>query len=172
MSRRGDRADDGNTTDREHQVRDATADVFGFVEDGLYVAVAVALTIAGIVLLGYSLYTFLANFGDGALTDNILELLDNLLLVFIVTEIIHTVRAVIDEKVLLAEPFLIVGIVAAIRRLIVVGAEAKELVGKPEFTDVLFEIGVLAGAVILLTASIFLLRNTHRSEPRPEHEPD
>jgi uncharacterized membrane protein (DUF373 family) len=171
MSKQRARAE-GDPNDLEHRARDATADAFGFVEDGLYVAVAVALTIAGVMLLGYSLYAFVIDLGDAAMSQSILELLDNLLLVFIVTEIIHTVRAVIDEKVLLAEPFLIVGIVAAIRRLIVVGAEAKDLVGRPEFTDILFEIAVLAGAVILLTASIFLLRNTHRSEPRPAHEPD
>ncbi len=153
-------------------MRDATADVFGLVEDGLYVAVALALTLAGVLLFGYSIYAFVTSFTGTSMSEAILELLDNLLLVFIVTEVIHTVRAVIDEKVLLAEPFLIVGIVAAIRRLIVVGAEAKELLGKPEFTDALWEIAVLAGTVILLTGAIFLLRNTHKSEPRPAHEPD
>ncbi len=170
MSERPSRSDE--TSEREHRVRDATADAFGFVEDGLYVAVALALTLAGVLLFGYTIYTFVTSFTETSLSGAILDLLDNLLLVFIITEVIHTVRAVIDEKVLLAEPFLIVGIVAAIRRLIVVSAEAKELLGKPEFSDALFEIGVLAGTVILLTGAIFLLRNTQRSEPRPAHEPD
>ena len=166
------RGPSGETSEREHRVRDATADAFGFVEDGLYVAVAVALTLVGVLLFAYSIYSFVTTFTETSMSEAILELLDNLLLVFIITEVIHTVRAVINEKVLLAEPFLIVGIVAAIRRLIVVGAEAKELLGEPEFSDVLLEIAVLAGTVILLTGAIFLLRNTHRSEPRPAHEPD
>lgn len=170
MSERPSRPDE--TSEREHRVRDATADAFGFVEDGLYVAVALALTLAGVLLFGYSIYTFVTNFTETSLSRAILDLLDNLLLVFIITEVIHTVRAVIDEKVLLAEPFLIVGIVAAIRRLIVVSAEAKELLGRPEFSDALLEIGVLAGTVIFLTGAIFLLRNTQKSEPRPAHEPD
>jgi hypothetical protein len=79
--------------------------------------------------------------------------------------------AVIDERVLVAEPFLLVGIVAAIRRLVVVSAEAKDLIGKPEFGDAMTEIGVLTGTVVVLALAIFLLRNTTRSEPTSEHEP-
>jgi uncharacterized membrane protein (DUF373 family) len=109
--------------------------------------------------------------GDGDFTARILALLDGLLLVFIITELIHTVRAVIDERVLVAEPFLIVGIVAAIRRLVVVSAEAKDLLGKPEFGDAMTEIGILTGTVVILALAIFLLRNTTRSEPTSEHEP-
>ena len=105
------------------------------------------------------------------MTNSILELLDNLLLVFIITEIIHTVRAVIDEKILVAEPFLVVGAVAAIRRLIVVSAEAKDLLGTPDFSDAMLEIGILTGTILFLTAAIFLLRHTTHSEPRPSHEP-
>jgi uncharacterized membrane protein (DUF373 family) len=99
-------------------------------------------------------------------------LLDGLLLVFIVTELIHTIRAIIDEKILVAEPFLVVGVVAAIRRLVVVSAEAKDLLGKPQFADAMTEIGVLAAVILGLGLTIFLLRHTQSSEPDPEHEPD
>ena len=147
--------------------------MFGFVEDGLYVAVAGALAVVGILLFGYALYSFVDDLGDGELTTIALGLLDNLLLVFIITEVIHTIRAVIDERVLLAEPFLIVGIVAAIRRLLVVSAEAKNLLGKEPatFADAMLEIGVLTGTALLLTAAVYLLRRTTRGEPRPTHEP-
>jgi uncharacterized membrane protein (DUF373 family) len=157
----------------EHRIREKTEGFFGYAEDLFYVAVAAALAIAGLVLFGYAVYDFtekLLNGGD--VPTLVLNFLDDLLLVFIVTELIHTVRAVIDEKVLVAEPFLIVGIVAAIRRLIVVSAEAKALQGKPEFGDAMTEIGLLTGTVILLAAAIFLLRNTARSEPSSAHEPD
>lgn len=156
---------------REGQTRDRTEKVFGYVEDLFYVAIASALGISGAILFGYVIYDFVSKFGGASLTTNILNLLDGLLLVFIVTELLHTVRAVIDERVLVSEPFLVVGIVAAIRRLVVVSAEAKNLVGTPEFTDAMLEIGVLSGAVLLLGGVIFLLRHTEHSEPRPAHEP-
>lgn len=144
---------------------------FGFVEDVFYVLVASTLTIAGLILFGYSIYFFIGNVPDLSLPDNILELLDNLLLVFIFTELIHTVRTVINEKVLIAEPFLIVGIVAGIRRLIVLSAEVKDLIGTKEFADAMLELSILSGGIILLTLAVFLLRHTTHSEPRSAHEP-
>lgn len=155
----------------EHRLRNKTEALFGYVEDVFYVVIAAALTLAGAGLFCYVVYDFASKLGDGDVTPRILSFLDGLLLVFIITELIHTVRAVIDERVLVAEPFLIVGIVAAIRRLVVVSAEAKDLLGKPEFSDAMTEIGVLAGTVVLLAFAIFLLRNTTRSEPKSEHEP-
>ncbi|MEA2461833.1 MAG: hypothetical protein QOH90_2010 [Actinomycetota bacterium] len=159
----------GPETDRF--MRRVTERLFGHVEDVLYVLIALALALAGAGYFGYVVYDFASHLGDGDITTLILELLDGLLLVFIITEIIHTIRAVIDEKVLVSEPFLVVGVVAAIRRLIVVSAQAKDLVGTPDFKDAILEISVLTGTVLLLGTTIFLLRHTHQSEPRPEHEP-
>ena len=155
----------------ERWLRDKTERAFGFVEDLLYVLVALALSLAGIALFGYAVYTFVDKIKTEELSSLILNLLDGLLLVFIITEIIHTIRVVIDEKILVSEPFLVVGIVAAIRRLIVVSAEAKDLFGKPDFGDAMLEIGVLTGTVLALGATIFMLRHTEHSEPRPTHEP-
>jgi hypothetical protein len=148
----------------EQRVRDATSRLFGLVEDGLYVAVAGALAIAGLILFGYAVYTFVDDIAATDLGTVTLELLDNLLLVFIITEVIHTIRAVIHEKLLLAEPFLIVGIVAAIRRLLVVSAEAKDLLGRPEFADAMLELGVLTSTALLLTLAVFFLRRTSRGD--------
>lgn len=157
----------------DNRFRERVQGGFGLVEDGLYVAVALALTLAGIALFGYVVYDFISRLSGGPkFTSLILELLDGLLLVFIITELIHTIRAVIDEKVLVSEPFLVVGVVAAIRRLVVVGAEAKDLLGTPDFGDAMLEIGVLTGVILGLTLGIFMLRHTESSEPRPQHEPD
>ena len=157
----------------EHRLREKTADFFGYAEDIFYVAVAGALVLAGLAFLGYTIYDFVKQLSDGQdFTILVIDLLGSLLLVFIFTEIIHTIRVVIDEKILVAEPFLIVGIVAAIRRMVVVSAEAKDLLGKPEFSDAMLEMGVLTAMVILLGLTVFLLRKTHSSEPVSEHEPD
>jgi hypothetical protein len=42
------------------------------------------------------------------------------------TELITTIRVVITRRRVVVEPFLIVGIVAAVRRLIVISAEAEK----------------------------------------------
>ncbi len=158
------------TTDND--AREGIGTFFGYVEDFFYVTVAAALALIGVALFGYTIYDFFKKLQTELFTDNILALLDGLLLVFILTELIHTIRAVIDEKVLVAEPFLVVGIVAAIRRLLVLSAEIKDLLGKPEFGDAMLELGVLTASIFALGLTIFLLRHTYQSEPRPDHEPD
>ena len=165
-----------NEQERHHTegvLREKTSDFFGYVEDFFYVAVAGALVLVGLLYLGYTVYDFVKHALDGgALPILVIELLGSLLLVFILTEIIHTIRVVIDEKILVAEPFLIVGIVAAIRRMVVLSAEAQELLGKPEFSDAMVELGILTAMALLLGLTIFLLRRTATSEPASEHEPD
>ena len=134
------------------------------VENGFYVMVAVALAFAGAALFVNAIYQFGVGLGQQSLKADILDVLDGLLLVFIVSELLHTVRTVIDAKTLRPEPFLIVGIVAVIRRLIVISAEAADFVGDPRFTDLMIEMGVLVGAAVGLGLTVFLLRLA-RSEP-------
>lgn len=157
---------------RGRRARTRAAGTFRSVEHVLYFAIAIALGIAGATLFVFSVYDFASSFGDGSFVQHVLALLDSLLLVFIVTELLHTVRAVIDENVLMTEPFLIVGIVAVIRRLIVISAEAPDFVGREAFGDFMLELGILVGAVLGLGTTIFLLRHTEHSEPRPAHEGD
>lgn len=153
----------------EARLRDRTATLAGHIEDLFYAAILVALTAGGALLFGYALYGFVGDVSTGPLDRALLSLLDALLLVFIFTELIHTVRAVIAEGVLVVEPFLIVGIVAAMRRIVVISAEAKDMLGSPDFADAMIEIGVLALSAILLAVSIFLLRRSGGDERNAQH---
>jgi uncharacterized membrane protein (DUF373 family) len=159
-------------TERREGTRSRTAGFFQVVEQSFYAAVAIALSAAGAVLFITGIYEFVTGVADKGLITLILDLLDTLLLVFIVAELIHTVRAVIDRNVLTTEPFLIVGIVAAIRRIILISAEAQNLVGSAQFGDLMLEMGILVGVVIALAFAIFLVRHTEHTEPVPAHEPD
>ena len=158
--------------DRAQARRSWTADVLRQIENIFYIAIAVALAASGVALFGNALYNFFADIDKEPFASQLLGFLDAMLLVFIVTELIHTVRAILRENILMTEPFLIVGIVAAIRRLVVISAEIQDLVGKPEFSDALMEMGVLVAIVVGLAASIFMLRHTEHSEPRPSYEPE
>jgi uncharacterized membrane protein (DUF373 family) len=96
----------------------------------------------------------------------ILDLLDILLLVFIVVELLFAVRTTVEKRELVAEPFLLVGIIASIKEIVVLSVEsAKEVGNGAEFTDRIVEIAVLGVLVLLLGLTSFLLR-------RKEREPD
>jgi uncharacterized membrane protein (DUF373 family) len=71
------------------------------------------------------------------------QFLDVILLVLMVVELAYTVLLSLRGSVLMAEPFLIVGLIAVIRRILVITVD---------------ELGILTGVVIVFVASIFLLR--------------
>ena len=143
------------------------AALLGYGEFLLDAAVAVALSVGGVVLFGVVVYDFVRHLGQGPVLRQVLDLLSGLLLVFIFTELISTVRVVIARRAVQAEPFLVVGIVAAIRRLIVISAEAEDVLGTPRFRDLILEIAVLAGTVLVLGATVLLLRLTRRGGDEP-----
>ena len=153
--------------DRERRDRSGIALLLGYGEFLIDTVVALALIVGGTILLGVVMYDFVSGLGQGPFVVVVLELLSGLLLVFIFTELITTIRIVIARRRVVVEPFLFVGIVAAIRRLIVISAEAENLLGTAEFRDVILEIGVLAGTVLLLGATVLLLRITHREDREP-----
>ena len=157
--------------ERERRIRQHAGDRVRQLEQLLYIGVAVALALTGLALLVQSLISFLIDLADGdSFFDSLLGLLDRLLLVFIIAELLHTIRAVVAENVLLTEPFLIVGILASIRRLIMITAEASDAVGTPRFHDLMVELGILAGVTLALGFTLFLIRHTDHAEPRPSHD--
>ena len=138
--------------------------LLGYGEFLIDTVVALALIVGGTILLGVVMYDFVSGLGQGPFVVVVLELLSGLLLVFIFTELITTIRVVV-------EPFLIVGIVAAVRRLIVISAEAENLLGTPKFRDVMLEIAILAGTVLLLGATVLLLRIKRAEDDEPIPDP-
>jgi uncharacterized membrane protein (DUF373 family) len=144
--------------------------LLGYGEFFIDTVVALALIAGGTMLLGVVVYDFVRDLGEGPFIAAVLELLSGLLLVFIFTELITTIRVVIARRRVVVEPFLIVGIVAAVRRLIVISAEAENLLGTAEFRDVMLEIGVLAVTVLLLGATVLLLR-IRRADEEPTTGP-
>ncbi len=141
----------------DHQLTPRLGLVLRYVEHGFYLALAAALSAGGVALFAHVVYRFVAHPTGKPFVDHVLALKEGLLLVFIVTELLHTVRAILDNKLLTAEPFLVVGIVAAIRRLIVISAEAPDYVGESSFSDLMLEMGLLVAAVVALGITIAVL---------------
>jgi uncharacterized membrane protein (DUF373 family) len=96
--------------------------------------------------------------------------IDRLLFVLMVVEILHTVRVSFRSGTLVCEPFLIVGLIASIRRVLVITLESSQVnqPGKwtPEtqglFNSTMLELGVLGGLILVMVISICLLRYSER----------
>ncbi len=137
----------------------------------VYFAVAIILTAGSALLVGDAVTTFVDLVAEGeTVLAAATELLSVLLLVFVFVELLGAVRKTLRERRLLAEPFLLVGIIASIKEIVVVaGAERPKDSGFAEFRDGMVEIGVLSGVVLVLAVAALLLR---MREEKPAEEDD
>lgn len=134
-------------------------------EDVIYIGIAAALVVAAVVLLVMAGQELVGLTRERS-QDAAIEVLDALLLLFIVVELLFAVRTTITRRELVAEPFLLVGILASIKEIVVLSVKAAEDVGSGQiFTDKLLEIGVLGTLVLVLGVTALLLR---RKEREPE----
>ena len=140
--------------------------VLGTAENLVYAAAGGLLAVAAVIVLGTVAYHLFTDLKDGA-EDAVTQALDGLLLVFIVLELLAGVRATMVERKLVAEPFLIVGIIASIKEIVVIALETKKENGLDDaaFQASLAEIGVLGMLILLLAAAGFLVRRKER-EPQ------
>ena len=136
-----------------------------FVSDKLesaiyYVTILILISAAGILLI-FGFYYFLANISAN-IRNNALQLLQSLLLVMMLMEILHTVEISISQHRLIADPFLVVGIIAAIRRMLVVTVELEQAspVGpQSDYSFLLWELSLLALVTLVLSICIYILRS-------------
>jgi uncharacterized membrane protein (DUF373 family) len=141
--------------------------VMTVVEDLVYAGIALVLSVGAGGLLWVAARDLVTSWAE---TDGMVHVLDTLLLVFIFVELLYAVRLTLRERQVLVEPFLLVGVLAAIKEIVVLSVEAAEQVAEDgeAFDRSLTEIAVLTVLVVVLALSAFLLRRKER-EPE-EHE--
>jgi hypothetical protein len=104
--------------------------------------------------------------------------IDRLLLVLMIVEILHTVGVSFRSHTLIAEPFLVVGLIASIRRILVVTLESSQIGDVSHFSEerqaslhaAMLELTVLGFLILVMVTSIILLRRA-RPGPTGEHHP-
>jgi uncharacterized membrane protein (DUF373 family) len=149
--------------DDDEEDRQRFADrALGQLEDAVYWGIAVVLVVGSVALLIAQFNTMLRLRNTPASTVMI-EILDGLLLIFIFVELLYAVRSCLRSHEIVAEPFLIVGILAGIKEIVVLSVEAATLLDKgPDFSRAVVEIGVLGGVVLVLALAAFVLRERRR----------
>ena len=123
-------------------------------------ALGVLLAAGALVLLADATLTFVANLIAGTLPGRMVSLLDRVLLVLMFAEILYTVQVSFREHALVPEPFLIVGLIAAVRRILVTTAEFARTIeqGGELFRNAMIELAVLTVMVVARVASLLMLR--------------
>lgn len=136
------------------------------IEDVIYVSIAVLLTAGAAVLVVRAAIELVRGTVSGE-ASSLVDVLDSLLLVFIFVELLYAVRTTLKERQIVAEPFLIAGILASIKEIIVLSVTAAEdyIELGPQFARAMVEIGLLSGVVLVLAVTAVLLR---AKESQPE----
>ena len=141
-----------------------SVEVLAYVVLGVMLAIAVMVGVAG---ASVSLWAAIRAQGE---TGPLVLAVDRLLFVLMVVEVMHTVRVSFRSGRLVCEPFLIVGLIACIRRVLVITLETTQVhePGKwnPDASALLnstmLELTVLGGLILVMVICIYMLR---RSEP-------
>ena len=145
---------------------EAATRIFTSVEHWITIGIGAILIVATLLLLSGTL----AGVWDAArhwpVTDNIFLIVDKLLFTLMLVEILHTVRQSIASDQIAVEPFLIVGLIACVRRILIVTVDTANQGGDKDpahFQQAMVELGVLGGLVLVLIVSIYLSRRSRKA---------
>jgi uncharacterized membrane protein (DUF373 family) len=137
-------------------VRDSLA----WSEEALYITVGLLLLAAATLVLVGTVSGLVGSIRthQAAVTIGVV-LLDHILLTLIVAELLHTLRFVVLRGEIVVEPFLFVGLIAVVRRILIVTAELeRQAPGGRTLTNQLLELGLLGVLTLALSVAIYLVR--------------
>jgi uncharacterized membrane protein (DUF373 family) len=139
--------------------RDPQLRLMEWLEKYGYVTAGVSFLVLGMVVFFYGWFEFLTGFRENV-PRAVLVLMNELLLVVILLELFRTVINFMKSRTISLEPFLYVGIIASVRRLLTIGAEITLQVEVPEirFNQYLFDAMVNVGVVLALVAALYIHR--------------
>ena len=142
-------------------LRDKISSVFTRVEDVTYVGLGVLLALSALLLLFAAAWSLIEGLSSsGSAKDLTIDVLDQILLVLMIIEILSTVQVSFREHVLTPEPFLVVALIAAIRRILVITAEfsSPSEILEAAFRNAMFELGLLTVLIFSLVFSLYFLK--------------
>jgi uncharacterized membrane protein (DUF373 family) len=149
-------------TDDEQSWGVQLARLLRLAEEAVYILIGLLLVLAAVGLLIVAGIQFI----DEVRSDPhgaTLALLDTLLLVLMLAEILYTLVVTLVEHVLVLRPFLIIALIAAVRRILVLTAAQASLVSASaeHFQRTIIELILHAGLILVLVISLVLLRRNN-----------
>ena len=145
-----------------------SADAIHRAEQAVYATIGLMLVLTLILSLVGSAKLLWDGVLDWTGTDSVFHIIDRLLFVLMIVEILHTVHASIRTGTLVCEPFLIVGLIACIRRVLVITLSTSQITQPDKWTSSatelfqasMIELAVLGGLIVVLVGSIRFTRGS------------
>ncbi len=133
----------------------------------LYLAVGILLAAAAAFVLVGTVHE-LAHAISARLgaVDTGVVVLDRVLLLLIIAELVYTLRFVLRTHEIAVEPFLFIGLIAVVRRILIVTARLEQPASSGRaLTNLLLELGLLGFLALALAGSLFLIRRGRPEAP-------
>ncbi|MEK6683864.1 MAG: phosphate-starvation-inducible PsiE family protein [Nitrospirota bacterium] len=124
-----------------------------------YITAGVSFLLLGMVVFVYGWFDFLTTVRAN-LPRAVLALMNELLLVVILLELFRTIINFLKSRTISLEPFLHVGIIASVRRLLTIGAEMtlQVEISPDRFQQYLLDALVNVGVILVLVFALYLYR--------------
>lgn len=136
----------------------ATIWVLEHAQDLVSLTVGVVLLGLAAILLVSGIVDFFKAIGKSSVNTAGIGLLDRILLVLILVEVLHTVIISLRAHRLVAQPFIVVGLVAVIRKILVVLSDAAQI-GTTQ-------LALLLGMVVAFIVALIAVNRFEEGEPR------
>jgi uncharacterized membrane protein (DUF373 family) len=120
---------------------------------------ALLIGVSFVLVVGIATSVLSALRGPNQPLTIVLAVLDSSLVLFIVAELLHTVRITVRRHTLDAEPFLVVGIIAVVRRVLVLTAQSERSF---QWNPQGIELTILMALLVATSLAILLWRRSAR----------
>ncbi|QJA06749.1 hypothetical protein FVE67_08070 [Thermosulfurimonas marina] len=140
-------------------------DTFLKAERVLYILVAVGLILATLEVIYDGYHALLQAFAYEDFALGVLKVIDRFLIALMFLEILYTVQIVFGEEYHLqcVEPFLMVAIIALVRRLLILSFEISHgAVGPGKVKLYLVEMALVGVLILALVGAVMMLRRRRR----------
>ena len=134
------------------------------VEDIFHAILAITLLAIGLGAFFFSIKRLIET--DPFFPTGMIQGINDILFIVIILEILRTVISRFTDGVYQLNKFLIIGVIAAVRHILTVGASLTLQTGKSDeaFERALYELGLNALVVVALVFAIFLSRSAYRNK--------
>ena len=132
------------------------------VEDIFHAILAISLFVIGIGAFFYSIKRLVET--TPFFPNGMIQGVNDILFIVIILEILRTVISRFTDGVYQLDKFLIIGVIAAVRHILTVGASLTLESGKSDqaFDRAIYEMGLNAGIVVALVFAFFLSKSALR----------
>jgi uncharacterized membrane protein (DUF373 family) len=133
--------------------------IFEIGSDILHFIIGILLILLGSVFVFHVVSSLDKLFIDQELAVTVGTILNKIFFVLMILEMAHTVMISYQEHIIKPEPFLLIGLIASVRRILALTLNLVEAhPSMQEFKMAMIETAILGGLVLILVIAIVLLR--------------